>query len=100
MARKNFIVISQTIEPENGMMYAVGFCGTFSTLKRALNAANAEIKEMGAPDEYALLPSRRTSVITTDENGKYSENGAEFAIQITLVETEVNRIYTNNDKLV
>lgn len=98
--QKHYVAFTQTIEPSNGMVYAVGCLGVFHNLKKALDVCNQELKRMNAPDYYELLPFRRISgVVPVDENGNYVEDGETFGIVMDIIEVEADRSYAYGEDL-
>lgn len=101
MARKNYVVISQTINPEDSMVLCTGLLGSFSSLNKAIIAVNAELKKMKAPQDYELMEKVKCcTFVPVGSNAMYAEKDYEYYVQITVYTVETNRIYTNEDKLV
>ena len=103
MLETHYIVMSQTIVPENGLVYGIGLIGLFNDLDKAVNAANQELARMNVPEMYHLLRFRRSSgVVLTNAEGMYVEDEKEivFGIKIDVIGVRQNHVYQTGEELV
>ena len=98
------VCISQTYlvdEAWNCQLGGTGLIGVFEDKKKAIEALNGILKDIGVPDSdicnYLHEPFNST-IIPIDQEGKYTDiDHPEFVAGFELNETEMNKVLTNKD---